>query len=349
MTKVFVLGAGFSKAVSTEMPVMDELSRHVRSELDAKNERPIPGVGTPLAENFEQWLSYLIEAPPWLTEAERALNRWGFITLTDTVYDVLCKLQLRALQSPCPDWLQALVRYWQNNSCTVITFNYDLVVEIAHAVFTNHALAPMYSVPITFMNARDNMVFGREKTDEGLRLLKMHGSLNWRYSGPGGPPGDIVYEVGYESTGHSAVSIHRAGKWDVQAVSGSIDDGSPAESDRVPMIVPPTTAKSPYYVNQTLQLVWRQAAHALRNAEELVLMGFGLPPTDQLVASLLATNFPLSESSIITPVDYSEEIVRRVRSVFTLEKDDDRVITKFAGLEENAIPEWVTQFVTGVT
>jgi hypothetical protein len=88
----------------------------------------------------------------------------------------------------------------------VITFNYDLLVEIAHAVFTNFALALMYSVPVTFMNARANMVFGREKTDEGLRLLKMHGSLNWRYSGPGGPAGDLVYEVGYESTGHSAAT-----------------------------------------------------------------------------------------------------------------------------------------------
>jgi hypothetical protein len=191
MSKTFVLGAGFSKAISTEMPVMDELSGHVRSDLDAKGERPIPGVDTPLAKNFEQWLSYLVEAPPWLTEAERALNRWGFITLTDTVYDVLWTLQLGALGTPCPDWLHALVRYWQANSCTVITFNYDLLVEIAHAVYTNHALASMYSVPITFMDARDSMVFGRENTDEGLRLLKMHGSLNWRYSGPGSPPGDI--------------------------------------------------------------------------------------------------------------------------------------------------------------
>jgi hypothetical protein len=230
----------------------------------------------------------------------------------------------------------------------VITFNYDLLVEIAHAVFTNHALASMYSVPITFMDARHNMVFGREKTDEGLRLLKMHGSLNWRYSGPGGPAGDLVYEVGYESTGHSAVPIHRAEEWSARAVSHSVDDGSPASSDRVPMIVPPTTVKSPYYVNQTLQLVWRQAAHALRNAEELVLMGFGLPPTDLLVGSLLATNFQLKGSSIITPVDYAEGIVDRVRSVFKLEDDDDRLVTRFAGLAENAIPNWVKQFVTGV-
>ena len=349
MSKVFILGAGFSRAISAHMPVMNDLSGHVRSELDARSERPIPGSDTPLAENFEQWLSYLVEAPPWLTAAERALNQWGFITLTDTIYEVLWTLQQRALELPCPDWLDALVRYWQANSCTVITFNYDLLVEIAHAVSTNHAPAPLYSVPITFMDARDNMVLGREKTVDGLRLLKMHGSLNWRYSGPGGPAGDVVYEVGYESTGSSSVPIHRAESWSVQAVSRSVDDGLPGGSDRVPMIVPPTTVKSPYYVNQSLQLVWRQAANALRAAEEIVLMGFGLPVTDLLVASLLATNFTLTQSSIITPVDYSGEIVARVRSVFKLGEDDDRVVARFAGLGASAIPEWVEQFVTGAS
>ena len=126
-----------------------------------------------------------------------------------------------------------------------------------------------------------------------------------------------------------------------------LNDGWPGGSDRVPLIVPPTTVKSPYYVNQTLQLIWRQAAHALRNAEEVVLMGFSLPATDLLVASLLTMSFPLAESSIITPVDYAEGIVDRVRSVFKLKTDHGRVVDRLAGLGEDAIPEWVKQFADG--
>lgn len=90
MNRVFILGAGFSKAISSEMPLMNELSAHAQSVLDARpNKIPIPGASTPLAKNFEQWLSYLVETPPWLTASERALNQWGFIALTDAVYEVL--------------------------------------------------------------------------------------------------------------------------------------------------------------------------------------------------------------------------------------------------------------------
>src|SRR5882757_9053045 len=127
MNRVFVLGAGFSKAISGYMPVMNELTNQVQAELNSIDRLEIPGSNTPLAGDFEQWMSYLVEAPPWLTEAERALNRWGFITLSGTVYDVVCTLQAQALGEPCPVWLQELVRYWQANSSTVITFNYDLL------------------------------------------------------------------------------------------------------------------------------------------------------------------------------------------------------------------------------
>ena len=37
MTDVFILGAGFSKAISSEMPTLDELSREVKKSLLRKN------------------------------------------------------------------------------------------------------------------------------------------------------------------------------------------------------------------------------------------------------------------------------------------------------------------------
>jgi hypothetical protein len=71
-------------------------------------------------------------------------------------------------------------------------------------------------------------------------------------------------------------------------------------SDKVPLIVPPTAAKSGYYQNSSLRTQWERAAAALRGAEELVLLGYSAPQTDILVRSLLATNF---DGRIVTPVD----------------------------------------------
>ena len=42
------------------------------------------------------------------------------------------------------------------------------------------------------------------------------------------------------------------------------------------MIVPPAAVKSPYYSNGVLRSMWTKAAVALKQARELVIMGFTL-------------------------------------------------------------------------
>ena len=68
MDRVYLLGAGFSRAISNLMPTMDELSAAIQHKLAGFD---IPGANTPVAANFEQWLSYLIERPPWLSAADQ--------------------------------------------------------------------------------------------------------------------------------------------------------------------------------------------------------------------------------------------------------------------------------------
>jgi hypothetical protein len=89
----------------------------------------------------------------------------------------------------------------------------------------------MYSAPLTVMDSRNGLVLGHEESDAGLRLPKLHGSLNWRYPGSSAPAGNIVQEVGHESTGYGSRSITRAVNWGVEAFSRSVDDGWPSGSD----------------------------------------------------------------------------------------------------------------------
>jgi len=64
---VVVLGAGFSKAVHRALPTTDDLGERVREQLaDADRER-LPGA--PFRDGrFEEWLSYLAQDQPHLTE-----------------------------------------------------------------------------------------------------------------------------------------------------------------------------------------------------------------------------------------------------------------------------------------
>lgn len=337
MSRVFLLGSGFSRAISSELPTLKELSEAVKADLKAKDKPDIPAASTPIANNFEQWLSYLIESPPWLSDGERFRNRGAFSDVARSVHDVLAEREtaVRAHQA-CPEWLAHLVEYWQSNECQVITFNYDLLVEAAWAehVGEQRSIVELYPIPLTFTSSRTGAVLGGlRELPPGMRLLKLHGSLNWRYSGPDSPPGDVIYITG----------VPRG--WALDKQYGGDDMLS---SDRDPMIVPPTAVKSPYYVNRTLRRLWAMAAEALQQADDLVIMGFSLPESDLIVSSMLATNFKIDDGRTITPVDFSDRVIGRVVETFGLKTDgntiDEHVVTEYANQGEHALPKWVETF-----
>lgn len=336
--RVYLLGAGFSRAISPYMPIMNELSQMVRDELRA-NELPVlPGEGTPLASNFEQWLSYLIDSPPWLSEGQRLRNQGAFSDVSDAVFNAIGGRQNQAMNhTACPLWLSQLVGYWESTHASVITFNYDILIEVAWRISTpsrDLSWMKLYPVPVTPIAARQGAVLGGESPPGGMRLLKLHGSLNWRYSGPGSPPGDTVYDVGVKGT-----------SWSLEGISPVYTDWERLAADRIPMIVPPAAVKSPYYGNQTIQSLWKQAARAIGAADELVIMGFSLPQSDLIVSSLISTE--LAPHATVVPVDFGSDVVPRVRQVIDPDNQQpDRIVEQFAGLGADAIPTWVEVYAS---
>jgi len=231
------------------------------------------------------------------------------------------------------------VVHWEAVSATVITFNYDLFVELAWLISLGddrrfRRSLYLYPVPITPIGSRLGYPVGGVPTTDGLRLLKLHGSLSWRYSGQGSTPGDVIYDMGVLGSG-----------WDVDGIGprnfgNGRPDADELSVDREPMIVPPAAVKSSYYNNRTLQKLWQSAADALSRAEELVIMGFSLPQTDLLVSSMLATT--LRDDRVITPVDYGTKILDRVAETFDLKGfEGARINSSFAGLKDDALSAWV--------
>jgi hypothetical protein len=129
--------------------------------------------------------------------------------------------------------------------------------------------------------------------------------LSWYYTGPDGAPGDLIYET----AGHSDF------KWNADSLIAP-PDLNQYFADLDPMIVPPAAVKSPYYSNKILQANWKFAAEKLAETEELVMMGFSLPPTDLLVSSLLATT--RRDDIRLTPVNRDPEIVGRVSTALQI-------------------------------
>jgi len=321
-SSVYLLGSGFSRAINECMPTLAGLSDAIRSDLESRGLPPLPGQDSPLARDFEQWLSYLIEEPPWLSGGQRLRNRGAFSDVAESLHSVLSALQTRVLGDRPPAWLLQLVRYWQATGTTVITFNYDMLVEAVWlTTAADHSWSDLYTVPIAPIASRVGAVLSGEGNPDGMRLMKLHGSLNWRYSGPSSPAGDQVFDVGLRPWG--------------QGTSTFYEDEETLSADKVPLIVPPAAIKSPYYVNNTIGALWRQAAEALRQADELVIMGFSLPPSDQIVSSMLATE--LNDQAVIVPVDFGKAVVDNLKRIV----DEERIVTDYAGRGNSAVSEWV--------
>lgn len=323
---VYLLGSGFSRAISDHMPVMDGLSKAVLADLESQGLSQIPGLNTPLEKNFERWLSYLIEAPPWLTDGDVSRGQGAFNDIVSSLHKVLSIQQLYVVDSAPPEWLLKLVRYWEHVGATVISFNYDLLVEMAWLeAHENRYWGEFYPVALTPIAHRVAGVLGSGGSVANLRLLKLHGSLNWRYSGPHSPAGDPVYDVGF-------------GRWGDMGAVSVYEDVDKLSADKRAMIIPPAAVKSPYYMNNTVRAMWRLAAEALRQTDELVVMGFSLPTSDQIVSSMLATE--LNGQADVIPVDYSDAIVDRLEDVLDA-RGRKRIIGEYAGGGEGAIEKWV--------
>lgn len=135
---VVILGAGFSKAISGHLPVTDELGMFALLRLPdrLRNRAPSHFVGG----TFETWLSRLADDQPQLSEAENQENLALFAHVVGVIAQELAERQRKALTQAAPAWLYELLSVLHYRRHSVITLNYDILVEAGlqgHALWCN--------------------------------------------------------------------------------------------------------------------------------------------------------------------------------------------------------------------
>ena len=252
---------------------------------------------------MEALFGFLAAGQPFLREPENLENRALFLRLSEWLAEHLWQCQERALGSPMPGWLGDLVRYMHEQQSTVITLNYDTLIEstvLTLDLLPKHrkALGALYAVRIAVAEARYAGVI-RGEVAETLRLVKLHGSLNWFYSGAEGFYGETIFDA----RGHVT--------WDREKPK-AYDDLKAKVPGLAPLVIPPTPAKSAYLENETVKELWRVARAALESADEVWLVGYSLPTGDQQMAALLAST---CAGKTIVPVNTDERITDRIVAV----------------------------------
>jgi len=126
VSDVVIVGAGFSRAVSERYPFTDELGRLTLERAGIPEEDRQPA-----GSRFETWLSRLAEDQPYRSVEDNHRARARFLELTRALTAVLRERELEAMASPAPGWLDDLVSVLHARRATVVSFDYDHVLECA--------------------------------------------------------------------------------------------------------------------------------------------------------------------------------------------------------------------------
>src|ERR1019366_6423058 len=79
---VFILGAGFSRAISESMPLMKDLDSKVADRLGADTYRRI---SSSFDGDLELAMTFLAQGHPWLKESDRLRNRALFLEASTAI------------------------------------------------------------------------------------------------------------------------------------------------------------------------------------------------------------------------------------------------------------------------
>ena len=269
---VFILGAGFSKAINSKYPTLKELSKSVNERfLRLVNDQSgyfdkattcianyYFSIPKQIRDNFENLLTYLNSTFPWKTDVEVNLDKALYL-------DILKQLsrELQYLPEQFDNkWLK-LGTFINKAEATCLTFNYDLLLEklLCNTSLTNNVNKEYERIvdykyknyyKVNFENFDVVNYLSHEDISEPS-IFKLHGSINWIYKS-NSLPDKILF-------------------------NGRTNNYSVPEGYS-PYIVPPVNDKTSFYNNSYLNQLWYSAKESLAMADNIYIIGYSFPKTD---------------------------------------------------------------------
>ena len=304
MPDLFILGAGFSKAIHDSMPTMAELSSAVLKNRE-KVGLPVAALAR-LGDNIERWMTYLSQSQPWLKTHENDRNKAFAGQLREQIKEIIDDRTRSAARSDSPDWLKCLIRAWHERRATVITLNYDTLIERASRELPitdkikgilAEQMYPPYFANIT---SRSGVGLWGEGTIATFSYLKLHGSTNWYYSGRDNFYGETIFYSDVPPLGSDLLAEEKA--------------LSARSRDKEALIIPPVTEKTTYFNNETVKGLWYDARVALSNATRVFVIGYSLPISDLGMQLFLINNQPKEQTPVYV-IDTCAAVATRYESV----------------------------------
>jgi hypothetical protein len=200
----------------------------------------------------------------------------------------------------------------ESGAVTLLTFNQDLVLE--NEIYKRAKIQPLWCVEhgygafsdhIELMGTQAIPVFPEhtEGCDGGkrLRILKLHGSLNWQVRMNGRQPSPKVLSG---ETKPPPVQLSRRRKIPAQLRFAKTSGRGRSKWYMWPVIIPPVYNKQAL-IQRFIPQVWEDAETALMQCKRLIFFGYSLPPADieaeKLFQRSIYANEELDTLDVVNP------------------------------------------------
>ena len=341
---IWILGAGFSRQINNDMPLMSDLAASVRDLISGRFDNPL------ILNDVELALSELQSDAPWKSPADKHADLALYETVIERIRGQLqipdCVMQDgkgNVIELPWQGETslgKRLVHTWHINRNHVLTFNYDLLVEaFAESVqcknfrdsddtqgtrFMNPRC--IYPIPIPHVRTRNGGTWSGPTDEITFSYYKLHGSLNY-YTHPAPFQNTNMYHRHY----------------------GEVEEL--AEGLRT-FIVPPTNDKHVYTEHPVLQAIWTKAVEELANCDRgrIIMVGYSMPQTDLTVLSMLRSAIRTSQidgrvSPEILVVNPDPDVARHIKELLGVPNPVGQVTDVAGFLEQYAPVEFVRTHV----
>lgn len=278
--ELFILGAGFSRAITPVMPVLNGLTREIKRKMDALPDSDLkkfwndliitPNIGDINGKNanFEDIMTFLSSKFVYEDYKESGLKAILYQKVVELIRRIFIEKHIeKEIEIGRKEWKQ-FVDYLTKTKAHVFSFNYDLVFENLLRVY--HEERPsssdfdlLYSIP----TQNHGGYIDAYELEDHLIIYKLHGSINWFYN---------KNSYGIQVENPLSPKAHFLGL--------------------TPLIVPPTILKNFDNTTNMLDTQWHQFKMDLESAERVYIIGYSIPKTDIATRFLLQTHLKKSAS-----------------------------------------------------
>lgn len=277
--RVFVTGAGFTRALVPNAPLLiddfgnDALADRVRGLPNAsrlleweRNRHPTGHI------DIERLMTRLQSLMPYdyAEFSGNAANEYGLL-LSELKRAFLDCIREAGEGEVRRDEFNRFAEYCAGNYCNCITFNYDDFLD--QALDGTERWLPEWGYGFHCSSSREKFSTGEDAhLYSPLRLLKLHGSINWRS------------KLGYANP----VPLDAIAQHDDWSGTRGLFLRVTKHLEPEPVIVPPVLSKSSLIEQPVLRLVWSQAFQILQTAHEVTFVGYSFPTTDMAARTLFS-------------------------------------------------------------